>query len=304
MKPGIVAVQAGLELVNSARSLGLDERASDLGVAIEYLNAIAHGYYDYPEQDYPPDHEYTPGMLRKADPLDERLNDEILPRIGALLEALKPVHPHVVVLVDGLDRMTDLKAFEQVVGHDVKGLRSLGIGLVLAGPLRALYGIDRTMLELFDRFYYQPWLDVAADRESRNVMIELLRRRLSPQELDDPALQTLIAHSGGVARDLLALAQSACVEAYLHGVDTIGLDQAKLAIDTFGRKHMQGLRPGELEVLERVRVSGQFVGTSEDDLGLLMTRRVLEYRSDQGQPRYVVHPTVERFVAAAGKRKT
>lgn len=298
MKPAVVALQVGLELVALARSEGIKE----LGGADDSLLNVAHGYWDYPDQDdyepYP--REYTPGMLESADPIDERLAG-ILRSVQAVIGALKPVGPHFVVLVDGLDRMTDLKAFEQVVRQDVQGLKSLGIGLVLAGPLRALYGIDRTLLDRFDRFHYQPWLDVTADAESRDVLRDLLQRRLSSDELDEDAREALIEHSGGVARDLLALAQSACVEAYLSGASTIGLEQVILAIDTFGRKHMQGLRPGELEVLERVRSSGEFVGTSEDDLGLLMTRRVLEYRSAQEQPRYVVHPTVKHFVAVFGQ---
>jgi hypothetical protein len=58
---------------------------------------------------------------------------------------------------------------------------------------------------------------------------------------------------------------------------------------------MQGLRADEIEVLKRVRKKGAFVQTSEDDLALLMTRRVLEYRSN-GRPRYAVHPTIEGFL--------
>jgi ABC-type glutathione transport system ATPase component len=52
----------------------------------------------------------------------------------------------------------------------------------------------------------------------------------------------------------------------------------------------------ELEVLQRVRTQGKFVHTSEDDLALLMTRRVLEYRSG-AQPWYAVHPTIAWFLA-------
>jgi hypothetical protein len=60
-----------------------------------------------------------------------------------------------------------------------------------------------------------------------------------------------VHQSGGVLRDLIALAQLACVEAYMGEPEAIGLYQANSAIDTFGRKHMQGLRPEEIEVLQR-----------------------------------------------------
>ena len=98
-------------------------------------------------------------------------------------------------------------------------------------------------------------------------------------------------YGSGPCLDLLTLAQSACVEAYLDGADRVGKAEAVAAIDTFGRKHLQGLRPAEIEALQRVRTKASFVHTSEDDLALLMTRRVLEYRTD-GQLRYAVHPSI------------
>jgi hypothetical protein len=81
----------------------------------------------------------------------------------------------------------------------------------------------------------------------------------------------------------------------MDGGETIGVHEVDSAIDSFGRKHMQGLKPEEIEVLQRVRKDGAFVQTSEDDLALLMTRRVLEYRNN-GHPRYVVHPTIKKFL--------
>jgi hypothetical protein len=53
--------------------------------------------------------------------------------------------------------------------------------------------------------------------------------------------------------------------------------------------------------LQRVRINGSVLHTSEEDLALLMTRRVLEYRG-QGPVRYAVHPTIERLLAELGAR--
>jgi hypothetical protein len=104
-----------------------------------------------------------------------------------------------------------------------------------------------------------------------------------------------------VLRDLLTLAQSACVEAYLDGGDQVESTEVAAAIDTFGRKHLQGLRPAELDVLQRVRTKGTFVQASEDDLALLMTRRVLEYR-EQGHLRHAVHPTIESLLEGLAEK--
>ena len=218
-----------------------------------------------------------------------------VPGIKEILAELSTRRKHAVVLLDGLDRMTDMAALEQVVLHDVKALNELGLGLVLVGPLRALYGMDRTVEARFDNFHYQPWIDLASSPEAETFLVNILQKRVPDEVLDRRGLEAMVHFSGGVLRDLLAIAQSACVEAYIDGSDVIGPAQAEAAIDSFGRKHMQGLRPADIAVLQRVREKGSFEHTSEDDLALLMTRRVLEYRVD-GRPRYRVHPTIERFL--------
>jgi hypothetical protein len=86
----------------------------------------------------------------------------------------------------------------------------------------------------------------------------------------------------------------------MTGADVIGIREVEAAVDAFGRKHMQGLRSGEIEVLQRVLNKGTFVQTSEDDLTLLMTRRVLEYRH-QARPHYKVHPTIAPFLGDTRK---
>ena len=186
---------------------------------------------------------------------------------------------------------------------DLKVLRELGIGTVLVGPLKALYGIDREFLEHFDSTQYQPWIDTTQARAGINFLSMALRLRLSHGDADEAALEILVRNSGGVLRDLMSLAQSACLEAYMHGSDIIAESHAVAAVDNFGRKHMQGLRSSELEVLQRVRISGSFVQTSQDDLALLMSRRVLEYAGLNEERRYVVHPTILPFLKQlAGER--
>ena len=91
-------------------------------------------------------------------------------------------------------------------------------------------------------------------------------------------------------RDLITLAQAAGEEAYLSGTDVIDEAHVEAAADAFGRKHLLGLGPDEIEVLQRVRTKGIFVQTSDKDLALLVTRRVLEYQN--GRTRYGVHPTI------------
>lgn len=295
MVAGAVAVQVGLALGEWLSAAAPAEAHTLVHQHSAELRRIAHGYHFEPEPDYDAMYEYEPGILISPDKLEEAVQKSIEP-IRLLLDILRTGWRHVVVLLDGLDRMTDMAALERIVDHDIKGLRSIGLGIVLTGPLRALYGMDRTLEQRFDNFHYQPWIDIDSGQGQARAFLEnVLRKRIPSTSIEDIGLERLVLFSGGVLRDLLALAQSACLEAYVDGSDIIGAPQTEAAIDSFGRKHMQGLRPADIEVLQRVHKWGNFVHTSEDDLALLMTRRVLEYRVN-GRPRYAVHPTIRSFL--------
>lgn len=286
MVPGAVIVQVGLALA------AILDQVPSAEPFLKQLGAIAHGYYwgDIPgwlDDDFKAD---VPGVLVSPGRVARNVQRTLGPLEG-LLRVVIGKGEHIVVLLDGLDRMTDMQAFEQLVDHDVKALTSIGVGVVLVGPLRGLYGLDRTVTQRFDSFHYQPWVDVKQSPEGATFLGRVLLRRV-PDVFDPPGIDALVHASGGVLRDLLALAQSAVVEAYMDGADRIGSHEIDDAVDAFGRKHLQGLRPTEIEVLQRVRTRGTFVHTSEDDLALLMTRRVLEYRN-QGGLRYAVHPTID-----------
>jgi len=294
MVPGAITVQVGLALATT-----LGEAAVTQAVATQ-LDAIAHGYwadYDWPDEG---DGYRVPGILISPEQVEDNVKRALAP-LEQLVAATHKTHSYLVVLLDGLDRMTDMAAFDQLVTHDVKAMVGIGIGVVLVGPLRALYGLDRTIAQRFDSLHYQPWIDVTQSPEGHGFLADVLRRRVPSDVFGGEGIQTLVASSGGVVRDLLTLAQSACVEAYIDGADQVGPREVAAAIDTFGRKHLQGLRPAELDILQRVRTTGSFLHTSEDDLALLMTRRVLEYRGG-GPVRYAVHPTIEGLLAELGER--
>jgi hypothetical protein len=294
MMPGAVIAQVGLALATELEK-------SEQSPYVEGAKAVASGRWAdrYPED--PPDEaymDYVPGILVAPAQVAENVERARKPLEG-LLESVRRRVRHVVVLLDGLDRITDVGVFEQLVDHDVKALLALGVGVVLVGPLRAMYGLDRVLLERFDAFHYQPWIDVTRDRRGHEFLTRVLRTRAA-QALDPLAIEPLVRASGGVLRDLLSLAQSSLVEAYLGGANCAGGHEVEAAVESFGRKHLQGLRASELEVLQRVRTKGTFVQTSEDDLALLMTRRVLEYRAEN-RPQYVVHPTIEDLLRRLGE---
>lgn len=204
----------------------------------------------------------------------------------------------LVLIVDSLDRMSDLGGLQHLVEQDVLALSSIGIGLVLVGPLRALYGLEREVAERFDFLYRQPAIDAEQDDAGRAFLFEILRRRAPENILPDASCERIVHFSGGVLRDLLRLAHQAGDEAYMHGADHIEPVHVALAADAFGRTLMLGLTRDDIDKLHDIRKSGRFVQTSEQDLALLITRRILDYQDASGEVRYAIHPTLEPLLAS------
>jgi Cdc6-like AAA superfamily ATPase len=215
--------------------------------------------------------------------------------VELIWQKLTERHPHHILLVDSLDRMSDLGRFADLIDGPISKLRTMGLGVILIGPLTALYGIRRTALDRFDRTWHLPTVDVQNDAEGHAFLVRVLRTRDTERLLTDAAVERLSVLSGGGLRDLIALTQAAGEEAYVDGAERVELQHVETAAELFGRKHLFAIDSQQLAVLQRVRAKGTFVQTSEKDLALLATRRVLEYAN--GQARFAVHPTIEPLLA-------
>jgi cell division ATPase FtsA len=198
-------------------------------------------------------------------------------------------------LIDSLDRMTDLQDFTKLIEQDVAAITSTGAGVVVTGPVHAIYGLQRLIAERFDQFVSISAVDAAHDKEAMPFLVEILRQRVPDEIMGIEMRLALAGWSGGVLRDLIHLGRLALEEAYVSGEERISAQHVERAADAFGRTLMIGLTQDDLKVLQRVRVKGAFVETSEEDLALLATRRVLEYRNTG--VRHAVHPTIAPLLA-------
>lgn len=231
---------------------------------------------------------WRPGILR-----EKRFDDAFahyLPDLKVLCEALPEAGRHVVMFFDSLDRLESVEAFVTAVEQDVRALRQLGIGVVMTAPLTSMFGSHRADLDRFDEVLHLPAVDVSAGATGKDFLVEVLARRAPEGLLGQAAAERLADVSGGVMRDLIALARSAAEEAYMSGADELLAVHVERASDRFGRKRLQGLRSNELERLQEVMRTGEFVSLTDDDLALLVTRRVLEYQD--ADVRFAVHPTI------------
>lgn len=299
LKPGSLMALTGLLIGEQFEEAGRDaeesERAKEL---IAAFRSWAHGYIDpysgVPYYDGPPE-DWVPGVVR---PPPQDLDEDLRIYRDTLIQLCQLVYgpdTSVVLLVDSLDRMSSTGGFETLLTQDVEALLSAGLGVVLIGPLRATYGVERTVTDRLE-LYRQPAIALTEER-GREFLREIVKRRDEPTELLSPeALKLVIEYSGGVLRDLLKLAQKAGEEAYVAGFDQIGANHVEVAADAFGRGLMVGLDADAVAKLRAVVAGQRFVVVSENDLALLLTRRILEYQDASGLPHHAVHPTLQNLL--------
>lgn len=301
---GVLLVLAGLKLVRRLK----DVDSTDVSSAKEDFRKWAHGYtehinlHEYYQDQEPPDgFEYEPTVFRKGVLKPPRIRlgwpaNKRLAALKVLMGALPHPFRHFVVLFDSLDRLSDVERFRTEVLEDIRALRSAGVGVVVAGPNRLLYGVNRPVVDLFDHLHMQPALDIGGDPRASVFLGSIIARRTDESIVPEEARESLARWSGGVLRDLIGLTGSVLEEAFIADAEQVDSEHIARAADTFGRSMMFGLNSEDLAKLLRVHNGGTFIPTSDEDLALLESRRVIAY---QGPPaRFAVHPTIAPLLEA------
>jgi len=306
---GVLLVLAGLAVARLVKDVkDADVQAASRAFrdwAFGYREFIPEGADDEPPEDFwndePGYYASRPGVLRPPVPTASWTVKERTKQLAVLKSALPEPLRHVVLLFDSLDRLADVDRFRQVVLEDLAPLRRAGIGAVVVGPSRVVYGANRAIVDRFDQLHYQPAYDASDQAPNAEFLSEVLERRVGENILPSETRALLVVRSGGILRDLIAITRGSLEEAFLAGTEQVGPEHVDRAADTFGRSMMIGLREREITKLQQLRRHGTFVPTSDDDLALLESRRVLEYRGIA--TRYAIHPTIEPLLAVLERTK-
>jgi hypothetical protein len=291
---------AKLESTARARR-GQPEAAPQVRSVIKKIRELADGYSfqvpipddeppDEDDMDMPDNHyeEHVEGVLAPThDPLRWSPLRDFIYGFQVLQKSIAPENTHFLFLIDSLDRVTDMARIEGTLSKDVLVLKRAGIGVVVVGPMRLRYDRLPSLADLFEQNVHEI-VEVEPVSVGLDFLVAVLSRRASPEILPPESCIELAKASGGVLRDLIALAKNSAQEAYGSGSDIVGLVHIARATEQFGRVRAVGLDSEQIQVLKRIRETGALVIRGEREISLLETRRVLDY----GGGRFVVHPTL------------
>ncbi len=273
--------------------------------AIRQICQLSNGHWFEPwdgEDHDEPDMVWAKGIL-SSPVTDSKIKD----LAESVTELFATFPQHLVFLFDGLDRLSDIDKFTQVVFDDASLLKQCGAGVVVVGPQKVRPSIHAEVVAQFDEFHLHGASSLQRDSD-RSFLVDILRKRVSDSMLPKAVASTLIDVSGGLVRDLISLARASVEEAYACGDDTVSISHVNIAAERFGKGLLLGatsLMGARLrEMLPRSAGSRQdsapkaapaFALSSDIDVALLLARLIIEI---PGTPvRFIPHPVVSMVLA-------
>jgi GTPase SAR1 family protein len=196
-----------------------------------------------------------------------------------------------VILLDGFERLPSgdlLELFSALV--------SLPCSLVVIAPIRIVLQPEfASPLGEWDQIVPLPAVSVVTmghtpDPAGITLLQSVLQRRAGETAFDNAALDLIVPASGGIHRDLLTLAQQACVRAGVAGKTVVTSDEALAAVEQRRQDYSFQLTPQDWGTLKRLDDS-KFIARDAGLISLLERNLIVSYRSDWTW--FGVHPILD-----------
>lgn len=266
--------------------------------AAGYANSAAAGFYtDDPSEIEDDDDRYfrVPGLISK--PTE---NADLARVMTTLAVLINESNLRYVILFDGLDRTRKTDSLLAMLLHDLSQLSGIGIGSVVVGPPELRGETYHQFTERFATFHFHGATDFT-DSAGIGFLESVLQKRTEESVLADKGRWCIAQWSGGIMRDLIALARNAGETAYSLGADKISLEHIDIAADRFGRALLLGLSKDATQRLTSIyntqirfahppRSFIEFTASNDVDIDLLIRRLIIEF--PELPPRFALHPTI------------
>jgi energy-coupling factor transporter ATP-binding protein EcfA2 len=235
-----------------------------------------------------------PGILSSHRRVD---SPELVSVLSNLIKSFQfQVSQTLFFLLDGLDRLENREIFIQIVSRNLLAVHS---GFLIVGSIDLLYSRFFDSLDsIFHHFEYRSAFDVDQDEEANRFFKDILLARSTEDFLQKDALRDLIYLSGGVLRDLINLTQEAIQEAYLSDSERVDQQHVEKAVTSLGRAKLLGLDKKQYDALKNVARNDLEAPTSPEEIYLLSSGRILEYRFPER--RFDLHPVLHELFKNRG----
>jgi hypothetical protein len=202
----------------------------------------------------------------------------------------------IVIMVEDLDKLGLENAQKLFLEHG-KTLSDLPLHLIYTFPIALRHSTSFMQIEgYFSSFDLPNFKTHTRTNDPYPTGLaslkDILTRRVSEGLFEAGTLELLCEKSGGLVRHLLELTSTACIRASLKKRSKIHLEDVEDAVGRMRATYSRMITPEQKIRLQEIYASKQ-IQNSELDQQLLYSLMLLEYRNDDPNPWYDVHPIVQ-----------
>lgn len=239
-------------------------------------------------------------------------------RLAAVIQTQTKERKPVLVIIDDLDKL-DLPLAEEVYRNNIKSLFSPAIRIVFTIPVSAIQepavmgalnsaGVVRPYSFPVAKFFprdqrHTP--DATPNETMLGLLLEMLKRRMPADLLDEETARQIVLKSGGVLRELVRLGRECCTECMVNlEIDPdrpvkIDGEVLRVAIRNLRNDFARQVGGNLSEILGQVYREGEPEDSADPGfVKLLHGLMVLEYENDALW--YDVHPIVVELLQQRG----
>jgi hypothetical protein len=231
---------------------------------------------------------------------------DLLENIEFLAQEIKTVSGRpVLAIVEDLDK-TDLNTSESLFYRHATNLLAPRLSIIYTFPIELR--LDANFMQIKSNFPNTEALpnikirhrNDSPDPTGLTLLREILTKRVHEELFTPQALDLLISHSGGIPRELIAMARLACLWARESDQAVIDEKAAEQAIRNRRRDYQLILTKEQINLL-KVVARDHWVENEGKNQPLLKSLSALEYRNDEVW--YDVHPLVVPLLAKKQLKK-
>lgn len=221
------------------------------------------------------------------------MREKVTPRISDLFEGLDilardvegKVTKKVLCIVEDLDKIDPTKA-EEIFYENGKSISDPEVAVIYTFPVALHHSNEFTQIaNYFDFSYTLPNFRL----KNRDAINSILLQRLEENLLSAEAIDLLVDYSGGVPRNIIRLARSACVKARVDTETQIKVEHVQDAINKERNDFDRMLSKNQREALKKVAET-KAIDQTDEYRDLLHNLSILEY--ENGNLWHEVNPVV------------
>ena len=261
------------------------------------------------------------GVLKNSNETHVKIRRDIEPRVGGLIDKIielvedvygqlkeKGMRKTPFVIIDGLDKIS-LDQSRRIFFENGAKLVPINMHMLITFPISLRYtseyaGISGwfTDAEVLPMIKIRDW-DVRLRKYNgaydigKNVMKEIVLKRVAPELIEAPALDKLIDMTGGYIRDLLVCISKAAIRAQSRGDIIINMGDVSYALQQKESELSSRCDKRFFPILEEILCGEKIRTQSPEMMEMLQSGLVLEYN---GVRWCDIHPLLEKWLKENG----